>query len=130
MPCPIGREIGELLNLPSGSAAAAATIDAAGSGGKVSDAGAGTKSRSSPGSRWLHDVLEVAETMKAERVEIILDEKVIVFFSHDFVCVCVCVCLIFGLTGDGLRGASGGRCVFGLGLLGLRRLRGVCARAT
>lgn len=79
MPCPIAREIGELLNLsPGTAAAAAATTDAAGSGGK--GAVASTKSRSSPGSRWLHDVLEVAETMKAERVEIILDEKVSFFF--------------------------------------------------
>ncbi|CAM9856091.1 unnamed protein product, partial [Ectocarpus sp. 13 AM-2016] len=79
MPCPIAREIGELLNLSPGNATAAAaataTTDAAGSGGKVSGAGSSTTSRSSSGSRWLHDVLEVAETMKAERVEIILDEK-------------------------------------------------------
>lgn len=29
-----------------------------------------------PAYRWLHDVLDVAETVHAERVEIILDEKV------------------------------------------------------
>ena len=83
MPCPIAREIGELLNLSPGtgdnrtgtSLDTAATGTGSGSGG----AGGGRRreDRSSPGNRWLHDVMEVAETMKAERVEIILDEKVI-----------------------------------------------------
>lgn len=92
MPCPIGRDIGELLNLTAGSAgnrAGTAAAEAAGSGGDVADAGSvvggggkkggrssSSSSSSSLSNRWLHDVLEVAETLKAERVEIVLDEKV------------------------------------------------------
>lgn len=88
MPCPIAREIGELLNLSPGtgdnrtgtSLDTAATGTGSGTGSGSGGAGGGRRreDRSSPGNRWLHDVMEVAETMKAERVEIILDEKVII----------------------------------------------------
>lgn len=86
MPCPVARDIGELLNLSAGPAgnraSTPANAEAAGSGGKVTGAGGGgggggKRGRSSSlGNRWLHDVLEMAETLKAERVEIVLDEKV------------------------------------------------------
>lgn len=101
MPCPIGRDIGELLNLAPGTAgnrsSTAAAEAAGGSGGKVAGAGSGGggnkggRPRSSLGNRWLHDVLEVAETLKAERVEIVLDEKVrVVGKNSDFAGLYVC----------------------------------------
>lgn len=71
----MAREIGELLNLSPGTSSADA--GAAGGGGKAGGGGGRWKrGRSLPGNRWLHDMMEVAEMMKAERVEIILDEKV------------------------------------------------------
>lgn len=86
MPCPIARDIGELLNLTAGTTgdrSSTAAAEAAGSGGNIAGTGSGggnkggrSSSSSSLGNRWLHDVLEVAETLKAERVEIVLDEKV------------------------------------------------------
>lgn len=85
MPCPIAREIGELLNLSPGTgdsriSTTSADTGVAGSGGKAGGGGGGRRregrSSSSPGDRWLHDVMEVAEMMKAEQMEIILDEKV------------------------------------------------------
>lgn len=85
MPCPIAREVGELLNLSpgTGDSTSADNTGATASGGKAAATGGGgggrgrrREDRSSPGNRWLHDVMEVAETMKADRVEIILDEKV------------------------------------------------------
>lgn len=87
MPCPIAREVGELLNLTAGTAGnrtSTAAAEASGAGGKIAGATGGRgvggkkggRSSSSLGNRWLHDVLEVAETLKAERVEIVLDEKV------------------------------------------------------
>lgn len=87
MPCPLAEEIGELLNLsPSPTTA---TDAASGSTDKVSSGGdgSGRPRRSSLGNRWLHDVMEVAETMEAERVEIILDEQV---HSYFFLCMISC----------------------------------------
>lgn len=84
MPCPIAREIGEILGLSPGAGdnrAVASSVDTGAAGGGSKAAGGssgrarGGRSSSSPGDRWLHDVMEVAETMKAERMEIILDEK-------------------------------------------------------
>lgn len=81
MPCPIAREIGELLNLsPGTSDSRSGTSGTNASSGTGAGGGGGRRKegRSSPGDRWLHDVMEVAEMMKAERVEIILDDKVII----------------------------------------------------
>ncbi|CAM9350980.1 unnamed protein product [Scytosiphon promiscuus] len=80
MPCPLADEISEALNL-SPSSTTTTTDTASASGGKVTSGGGGGGSgsrrlrRSSLGNRWLHDVMEVAETMEAERVEIVLDEQ-------------------------------------------------------
>lgn len=90
MPCPIAREIGELLNLPPRGGVGKTSRTGAGTGSAEANAAAGIAGgdgggkagkrrrggRSSLGNRWLHDVMEVAEAMKAERMEIVLDEKV------------------------------------------------------
>lgn len=62
VPCPIAREVGTLLNLSPGTRRGRAT-------------GRGVKSRHL-GNRWLHDVLDIAESLRAERVSIVLDEQV------------------------------------------------------
>lgn len=58
MPCPIAREIGQLLGLSTEKS-------------RSGDSATGTV-----GTRWLHDVLHVAESLKADRVEVVLDEEV------------------------------------------------------
>ena len=66
MPCPIAAEIGEVLALRPGR-----------DGGGGSGGDGGRRCLPPPAYRWLHDVLDVAEAMHADRVEIILDEKVL-----------------------------------------------------
>lgn len=63
LPCPVADDIGKILNLSP------ATL------------GGGARERSAPsrvslGNRWLHDVLDVADIVKGDKVIIILDEEV------------------------------------------------------
>lgn len=47
--------------------------------GTGSSSRSGSDSSSGPalGNRWLHDVLDIAEEMQAQNIEIILDEQVV-----------------------------------------------------
>lgn len=64
VPCPAAHDIGKLLNLvPKSAASPIADVD-------------GQHPSMTPGNQWLHDVLDIAEVVQAEKVDIILDEQV------------------------------------------------------
>lgn len=67
MPCPKAHDVSALLNLSPGSARGPTAV-----GGEGGSHGANAVL----GNRWLHDVMDVAEHVKAHTVEIILDELV------------------------------------------------------
>lgn len=64
VPCPAAHNIGKLLNLvPKSAASPPADVD-------------GQHPSMMSGNRWLYDVLDIAEVVQAEKVDIILDEQV------------------------------------------------------
>lgn len=69
LPCPIGREIGVILNLSRERSDGGGSVEGANRSAK-------RKNQDGLGNRWLHDVMDVAETANAKSVDIILDENV------------------------------------------------------
>ena len=99
LPCPIAREVSLLLNLSRENGHRAVV------GGGTSSVGSGEadnqrSKRQTEGvrNRWLHDVMDVAEAVKAGNIDIVLDQNVSFFgrCSKSYYCSCACCSTGYG----------------------------------